>query len=89
MSSVASDHSSPGSVEKQAAGARSMVASQKAHRAYNDWASTQFGLYSWGASSCNSYYQLPNGRAPFLFPGNFKTYDRLHDEIGLQDFDLT
>ena len=74
--------------EKQRANARSMVVSEKVHRAYNDWMLTQFELYSWGSSSCSSYYQLPNGRAPFLFPGDFKTYEAEQAGCGLHEFDL-
>jgi cation diffusion facilitator CzcD-associated flavoprotein CzcO len=75
-------------IEKQRADARSMVVRSEAHREYNDWLLTQFSLYSWGAASCNSYYQLPNGRAPFLFPGDFKTYEELQAKCGLHEFDL-
>ncbi|MCH7866513.1 MAG: NAD(P)/FAD-dependent oxidoreductase [Myxococcales bacterium] len=74
--------------EKQRVDARSMVVLDESHREYNDWLLTQFALYSWGASSCNSYYQLPNGRAPFLFPGDFKTYEDLHAQCGLHEFEL-
>jgi hypothetical protein len=74
--------------EKQRADARAMVVRDEVHREYNDWLLTQFEIYSWGAASCNSYYQLPNGRAPFLFPGDFKTYEELHAQCGLHEFEL-
>ncbi len=74
--------------QKQAAGARSIVVRDEVHRDYNDWMLGQFPLYSWGASSCTSYYQLANGRAPFLFPGDFQTYRRFHEETGLHEFEL-
>ncbi len=74
--------------EKQRADARAMVVRDDAHREYNDWLLTQFALYSWGEASCNSYYQLPNGRAPFLFPGDFKTYQELHAQCGIHEFEL-
>ena len=74
--------------EKEAAGAKAIVVKDRVNRDYNDWALTQFGLYSWGASSCNSYYRLDSGRAPFLFPGDFKTYTQMHDEIRLDDFEV-
>ena len=64
--------------EKQAAGARTLCVKPELHRSYNEWMDTQFGLYSWGSSSCNSYYRNAAGRAPFLFPGDFKTYLQFH-----------
>ena len=48
----------------------------------------RFPRYSWGSSSCHSYYQDANGRAPFLFPGRFKEYAKLHAKSGLHEYDL-
>ena len=47
---------------------------------------TQFALYSWGNASCTSYYRNAAGQAPFLFPGNFKTYERYHQESGIHEY---
>ncbi len=74
--------------QKQEKGARSMEVNAEVYRGYNDWMDSQFDLYSWGNSSCTSYYRNAAGRAPFLFPGNFKTYARFHDEAGIREFDL-
>jgi cyclohexanone monooxygenase len=73
--------------EKQAAGVNAIAVNPEVHRAYNDWMQTQFPLYSWGNPSCNSYYQTESGHVPFLFPGNFVSYARLHAEGGLHEFD--
>ena len=74
--------------EAEAAGARSIEVKDAVNREYNDWMLSQFPLYSWGNASCNSYYRMESGRAPFLFPGDFKTFDRMHEETGLHDFDV-
>lgn len=74
--------------QKQAAGARTLEVKEELYREYNDWMDTQFELYSWGNSSCNSYYRNAAGRAPFLFPGNFKTYEGYHAGIGLYEYNL-
>ncbi len=73
--------------EKQKAGLRAISVREDRNRAYNDWMLGRFPLYSWGASSCNSYYRQANGRAPFLFPGDFKTYRKLQEEMTLADFE--
>jgi cation diffusion facilitator CzcD-associated flavoprotein CzcO len=74
--------------EKQAAGATSLCVKEQVHREYNDWLLGEFPKYSWGASSCNSYYRDAAGRAPFLFPGNFALYENLHSETGLHEYEL-
>ena len=75
-------------VAKQAAGVRSLAVNPTRHRAYNDWLATRFPRYSWASPSCSSYYQDANGRTPFLFPGRFKEYTKLHDQSGLHEYDL-
>lgn len=75
-------------VDKQAAGVRSLVVNPTRHRAYNDWLATRFPRYSWASPSCSSYYRDANGRTPFLFPGRFKEYTKLHDQSGLHEYDL-
>jgi cation diffusion facilitator CzcD-associated flavoprotein CzcO len=74
--------------EKQRAGAASIVPTEEASRAYNDWMLPRFPLFSWGHGSCNSYYRFDDGRAPFLFPGDFDTYKKMQDETGLEEFEL-
>ncbi|MCH2170717.1 NAD(P)/FAD-dependent oxidoreductase [Myxococcota bacterium] len=74
--------------EMRTAGARAMGVRESLSRDYNDWLLPRFEHYSWGASSCNSYYRFDNGRAPFLFPGDFKVYQKLHAEAGLHEYEL-
>ena len=74
--------------QKQEKGARTLEVKESLHQEYNAWMDSQFELYSWGNSSCTSYYRTAAGRAPFLFPGNFKTYAQFHDEGGIHEFDL-
>ena len=62
--------------EKQAAGARAIAVKPEVHRAYNDWMGTRFPLYSWGTRLVTSYYRMPRGRAPFLFPGGLRRVRR-------------
>jgi hypothetical protein len=73
--------------EKQSTGAKAISVKVEASREYNDWLLPRFPLYSWGHGSCNSYYRFDNGRAPFLFPGNFKMYKKLQDAGGLEDYE--
>jgi cation diffusion facilitator CzcD-associated flavoprotein CzcO len=70
-----------------AEGARRITVKEDLHREYNDWMASQFPLYSWGSPDCHSYYRNAAGHAPFLFPGNFKAYSRLHAECGLHEYD--
>ena len=74
--------------QKQASDAKTIAVKEDLHRSYNDWMDTQFALYSWGSPSCNSYYRNAAGHAPFLFPGDFKTYLQLHRESGLHEYDV-
>ncbi len=73
--------------EKQARGVASMGIKESANRDYNDWMLPRFPLFSWGSASCESYYRSEDGRAPFLFPGDFATFKQLQDEIGLEVFE--
>jgi cation diffusion facilitator CzcD-associated flavoprotein CzcO len=74
--------------DKQKAGARVVDVKEDVNREYNDWMLERFPLYSWGNASCNSYYRFDNGRAPFLFPGDFKTYQQMQSECSLDEFEL-
>jgi cation diffusion facilitator CzcD-associated flavoprotein CzcO len=74
--------------QKQAAGARAIAVRPEVHREYNDWLLARFPLYSWGASSCTSYYRDAKGRAPFLFPGDFASYEKLHAEGGIHEYEV-
>jgi hypothetical protein len=73
--------------DKQAADIDAISVKKDLHRKYNDWLGTQFGIYAWGASSCNSYYRSENGHVPFLFAGSYKRYCEFHAECGLHEFD--
>ncbi len=75
--------------EKQAAGVRAIAVKPEVNRAYNEWMDARFPLFSWGHESCNSYYRTAEGRAPFLFPGDFDHYAKLHDEGGLHEFETS
>jgi cation diffusion facilitator CzcD-associated flavoprotein CzcO len=76
-------------VAKQAAGVRSLAVKPQLHRDYNDRLAERFSRYSWASPSCSSYYQDEQGRTPFLFPGRYKEYVKLHDQSGLHEYDLT
>lgn len=75
--------------DMQTAGASSIAVKEQEFTHYNDWMAEQFPKFSWGSSDCNSYYRNAAGHAPFLFPGNFKDYSRLHDESGLHEYDYS
>lgn len=55
--------------------------------AYNESLADDYAKYSWGHSSCNSYYRNEAGHAPFLFPGGIKRYRELHASCSIKDFD--
>ena len=69
-------------------GAQELRVKPERHREYNDWLEGKFSQFSWGVPSCSSYYVSDTGFYPFLFPGKFKEYADIHEEIGLADFDL-
>lgn len=75
-------------IEKEEKGIRALEVKAERYSAYNAWMDGEFDLYSWGHGSCTSYYRTEAGRAPFLFPGNFKTYQRFHAESGLHEYEL-
>jgi cyclohexanone monooxygenase len=70
----------------QAAGAKEISVKQTEFDRYNEWMSSRFESFSQGSRDCNSYYRNDAGRAPFLFPGNFKQYKRVHKESGLHEY---
>jgi cyclohexanone monooxygenase len=72
--------------EGEDAGGKPLEVKEADFNSYNDWMSGRFEQYSWGAADCNSYYTNASGNAPFLFPGSFKEFDKLHQEISLDNF---
>lgn len=62
---------------------------QETYETYNAWLDGRFDRFSWGASTCNSYYSAGSEHPPFLFPGNFKEYRQIHDESGLHEYDVS
>ena len=55
---------------------------------YNHWMDGRFQRFTWGTSSCHSYYTAGSDHPPFLFPGNFKEYAKLHESSGLHEYEL-
>lgn len=56
---------------------------------YNQWMMGQFGQFSWGESSCTSYYSTTDGRHPFIYPGGFKSFKKERKDVSLHDFELS
>jgi cation diffusion facilitator CzcD-associated flavoprotein CzcO len=75
--------------EMDAAGARTISVKPALHRAYNDWIATARDGFSWAASNCDSYYRLPSGHTPFLFPGDIKLFKKQRAEAGLHEYDAS
>ena len=73
--------------DKQQAKLQAIAVKRDVNQNYNDWMVTQFSQFSWGNSSCNSYYRTDDGHAPFLFPGSFKQYNDLHNQCSLDAFE--
>jgi cyclohexanone monooxygenase len=74
--------------QKQKTGSATLSVKQDVFEKYNDWMGERFGRFTWGSSDCHSYYRNAAGHAPFLFPGNFKEYSKLHEESGLHEYEL-
>jgi cyclohexanone monooxygenase len=74
--------------DMQQANGCSIEVKQQVFDQYNDWMADRFGRFTWGSKDCHSYYRNAAGHAPFLFPGNFKEYRRLHDESTLDEYEL-
>ncbi|MCG8673388.1 MAG: NAD(P)/FAD-dependent oxidoreductase [Pseudomonadales bacterium] len=73
---------------KEKAGASSLDVREERYAAYNRWIDKEKDKFSWGVSSCNSYYQTADGHAPFLFPGGFSTFQKQRRHTRLTDFKL-
>ena len=71
---------------KEAAGVKSISVKPELHRAHNDWIASELDRFSWGHGSCDSYYRLPSGHAPFLFPGDIKLFRKHREEAGLHEY---
>jgi len=72
----------------RAEGAQRIEVKGELFQKYNDWMEDRFPHFSWGAADCHSYYTNASGHAPFLFPGSFKEYKRLHAQSGLHEYEL-
>jgi cation diffusion facilitator CzcD-associated flavoprotein CzcO len=75
--------------EMDAAGARAISVKPGLHRAYNDWIASARDGFSWAAPNCDSYYRLPSGHTPFLFPGDIKLFRKQRAEAGLHEYDAS
>ena len=62
---------------------------QEQFDSYNKWMEKRFERFSWGNSNCNSYYTAGSEHPPFLFPGNFREYEKLHNESGLHEYSVS
>jgi len=67
-------------------GGNTMEPKQEKFDSYNEWISKECSNFSWGVSSCNSYYTLPGGGSPFLFPGNLNKFYETRKETTINDF---
>lgn len=74
--------------ELQHSGKKTLNVKREAFEQYNQWMAERFARFSWGASTCSSYYRDASGHAPFLFPGNFKEYQQLQKQSTLSDYEL-
>jgi cyclohexanone monooxygenase len=73
--------------DMQAAGGRQIEVKRDEYQQYNDWMAQRFERFSWGAKDCHSYYRNASGHTPFLFPGNFGEYCKVHDACGLHEYE--
>lgn len=75
--------------DMQRSGKKSMRVKPEVFDQYNAWMAERFERFSWGASTCNSYYRDASGHAPFLFPGNYREYREIQKQSTLADYQLT
>lgn len=73
----------------QASGSSVVDVKQQLCDEYNQWMMGEFGRFSWGASSCTSYYSTTDGHHPFIYPGGFKRFKQERKDVSLQDFELS
>ena len=74
--------------ELQRSGKKTLNVKRDAFEEYNGWMAQRFENFSWGASTCNSYYRDASGHAPFLFPGNYREYQAIQKHNTLSDYQL-
>lgn len=72
----------------QAKQAKAVRVRETLHRRHNDWLKTQFSEFSWGHSSCTSYYSTSTGATPFLFPGTYQEFRKQQAACSIDDFEL-
>jgi cation diffusion facilitator CzcD-associated flavoprotein CzcO len=72
----------------QRAGKSTLEVKRELFQQYNDAMDKEYSRFTWGAPDCNSYYTNESGHASFLFAGTFQEYARLHEESGLQEYNL-
>ncbi|MFK7730167.1 MAG: flavin-containing monooxygenase [Pseudomonadales bacterium] len=58
------------------------------HKQFSEWVADNVSNFSWGHSSCNSYYRSESGHAPFLYPGSIKQFKQMKAECGLHEYKL-
>lgn len=74
--------------EMQDRAASEIAVKPELHKTYNDWLKSRFSDFSWGHSSCNSYYQTATGATPFLYPGDFKMFCEQQANCSIEEFDV-
>ncbi len=70
-------------------GHKTMSVKRDVFEQYNNWMAERFERFSWGASTCNSYYRNASGHAPFLFPGNYREYQDVQQQTNLSEYNVT
>jgi cyclohexanone monooxygenase len=75
-------------VDLRDTGKSSIEVKRELYQDYNDAMDRKFARFSWGAPDCNSYYTNESGHASFLFAGTFKEYEKLHEQAGLQEYNV-
>lgn len=75
--------------ELRRSGAHVLEVKQDQFDSYNAWMDERFERFSWGNSNCNSYYNAGSPHPPFLFPGSFKEYEKLHKASGLHEYTIS
>ncbi|MBB3048223.1 cation diffusion facilitator CzcD-associated flavoprotein CzcO [Litorivivens lipolytica] len=75
--------------ELQRSGRKVAAVKRDVFERYNEWMADRFARFSWGASTCNSYYRDASGHAPFLFPGNYAEYRKIQEQSTLDDYQLS
>ena len=67
-------------------GIKSIDVKPERHKAYNAWVVESCKQFSWGSGTCKNYYRDEDGHAPFLYPGDYKSFLAMRADCTIDQF---